>query len=85
MVISQTNPTLNDWSNLSCGNSSKTKFILTKIINYNEPNSVNIPLLNGNEAKYVQQAVETGWVSSEGPFVYKNYESKFAVKAQQET
>lgn len=41
------------------------------------PIPVNIPLLNGNEAKYVQQAVETGWVSSEGPFV-KEFESKFA-------
>ena len=41
------------------------------------PIPVNIPVLEGNEAKYVLQAVETGWISSEGPFV-KEFESKFA-------
>lgn len=30
---------------------------------------VNEPLLNGNEAKYLQECIETGWISSEGPFV----------------
>ena len=30
---------------------------------------VNTPLLNGNEAKYLQECIDTGWISSEGPFV----------------
>ncbi|PWK18636.1 DegT/DnrJ/EryC1/StrS family aminotransferase [Xanthomarina spongicola] len=30
---------------------------------------VNTPLLNGNEKKYLLECVETGWISSEGPFV----------------
>src|SRR5262245_44249512 len=30
---------------------------------------VNQPLLNGNEAKYLLECVENGWISSEGPFV----------------
>ena len=33
------------------------------------PIPVNVPVLEGNESKYLQQAVETGWISSEGPFV----------------
>jgi len=32
---------------------------------------VNEPLLNGNEAKYLAECVESGWISSEGPFVRK--------------
>ena len=30
---------------------------------------MNTPLLSGNELKYVTEAVSTGWISSEGPFV----------------
>lgn len=30
---------------------------------------VNEPLLDGNEKKYLCECIETGWVSSEGPFV----------------
>ncbi len=30
---------------------------------------VNEPVFNGNEKKYLNQCVETGWISSEGPFV----------------
>jgi perosamine synthetase len=30
---------------------------------------VNQPLLNGNELKYLTECIETGWISSEGPFV----------------
>lgn len=30
---------------------------------------VNQPLLNGNEAKYLAECIESGWISSEGPFV----------------
>ena len=30
---------------------------------------VNTPLLNGNEKKYLCDCIDTGWISSEGPFV----------------
>ncbi len=33
------------------------------------PIPVNQPLLDGNEAKYLAECVETGWISSDGPFV----------------
>ena len=32
---------------------------------------VNEPDLTGNEKKYLQECVDTGWISSEGPFVEK--------------
>ena len=32
---------------------------------------VNEPLLNGNEKKYLNECIDTGWISSEGPFVHK--------------
>lgn len=38
---------------------------------------VNEPLLNGNEKKYLINCIETGWISSEGPFV-KEFEEKLA-------
>jgi perosamine synthetase len=38
---------------------------------------VNEPLLDGNEGKYLRECVESGWISSEGPFVRK-FEEKFA-------
>jgi perosamine synthetase len=38
---------------------------------------VNRPLLDGNEKKYLAECVETGWISSEGPFV-KRLEIEFA-------
>lgn len=40
---------------------------------------VNIPLLAGNEAKYLTECIETGWISSEGPFV-RRFEEAFAAK-----
>jgi perosamine synthetase len=30
---------------------------------------VNEPLLDGNEKKYLVECIETGWISSEGPFI----------------
>ena len=30
---------------------------------------VNQPLLEGNEKKYLNECIESGWISSEGPFV----------------
>lgn len=32
---------------------------------------VNTPLLNGNEKKYINECIDTGWISSEGPFINK--------------
>ena len=43
----------------------------------NNPIPVNTPLLGGNELKYLTQCIETGWISSEGPFI-KEFEEKFA-------
>jgi perosamine synthetase len=41
---------------------------------------VNEPLLDGNEKKYLIECIDTGWISSEGPFI-KAFEEKMAVKA----
>jgi perosamine synthetase len=38
---------------------------------------VNEPLLNGNEKKYLIECIDTGWISSEGPFV-KRFEQEMA-------
>ncbi|MBD3231337.1 aminotransferase DegT [Candidatus Dependentiae bacterium] len=38
---------------------------------------VNRPILKGNEKKYVNECIESGWISSEGSFV-KRFEEKFA-------
>jgi len=43
----------------------------------NEFIPVNEPLLNGNERKYVLECIDSGWISSEGPFV-KRFEDEFA-------
>jgi perosamine synthetase len=40
---------------------------------------VNKPLLNGNEKKYLNECIDTGWISSEGPFIRK-FEELFAAK-----
>lgn len=32
---------------------------------------VNTPLLDGNEKKYLNECIDTGWISSEGAFVKK--------------
>jgi perosamine synthetase len=38
---------------------------------------VNEPLLDGNEKKYLCECIDSGWISSEGPFV-KEFEKRFA-------
>jgi perosamine synthetase len=38
---------------------------------------VNSPLLDGNEAKYLQECINSGWISSEGPFVDR-FEQEFS-------
>jgi len=40
---------------------------------------VNEPVLEGNEKKYLMECIETGWISSEGPFVSK-FESMLATR-----
>ena len=37
---------------------------------------VNVPLINGNEKKYLNECISSGWISSEGPFV-KQFEEQF--------
>ncbi len=38
---------------------------------------VNEPLLNGNEKNYLAECIDTGWISSEGPFV-RRFEELFS-------
>jgi perosamine synthetase len=40
---------------------------------------VNEPLLDGNEKKYLMECIDTGWISSEGPFVHR-FEAEFAAR-----
>jgi perosamine synthetase len=40
---------------------------------------VNEPLLDGNEKKYLNECIDSGWISSEGPFV-KQLEERFAAR-----
>ncbi|MDB5037079.1 MAG: Glutamine--scyllo-inositol transaminase [Bacteriovoracaceae bacterium] len=42
---------------------------------------VNQPLLDGNEKKYLNECLDTGWISSEGPFI-KLFEDRFAARMQ---
>ncbi|MBP6505944.1 MAG: DegT/DnrJ/EryC1/StrS family aminotransferase [Opitutaceae bacterium] len=46
-------------------------------MNHNIP--VNTPLLDGNERKYLLECLDTGWISSEGPFI-KKFEDQFSAK-----
>jgi perosamine synthetase len=45
----------------------------------NEFIPVNTPLLNGKEKEYLIECIDTGWISSEGPFI-KKFEEQFAAK-----
>jgi perosamine synthetase len=42
-----------------------------------DPIPVNTPLLDGREREYLLQCIETGWISSEGPFIAQ-FEESFA-------
>lgn len=42
---------------------------------------VNEPLLNGNEKKYLCECIDSGWISSEGPFVTQ-FEEEMAEKVE---
>ena len=50
-------------------------FYLKKVMTSFIP--VNEPLLDGNEKKYLSQCVDSGWISSEGPFV-SQFEENFS-------
>ena len=43
--------------------------------------AVNVPLVDGNEKKYLDECISSGWISSEGPFV-KQFEAQFATRVQ---
>jgi perosamine synthetase len=45
------------------------------------PIPVNTPLLDGNEARYLAECIETGWISSEGPFITR-FETEFAARVR---
>lgn len=45
----------------------------------NEYIQVNQPDLGGNEKKYLIECIDSGWISSEGPFV-RDFEEKFSQK-----
>ncbi len=40
---------------------------------------VNEPVLDGNERKYLNECIDTGWISSEGPFI-RQFETLFAAR-----
>ena len=42
---------------------------------------VNEPLLDGNEKKYLGECIDSGWISSDGPFV-KRFEDEFARRVE---
>jgi perosamine synthetase len=42
-----------------------------------KPVPVNEPLLAGNEKKYLNECLDTGWISSEGPFI-RQFEERFS-------
>lgn len=47
------------------------------------PIPVNEPLLDGNEKKYLNECIDTGWISSEGPFV-KQFEQQLAARVERQ-
>lgn len=42
---------------------------------------VNEPILNGNEKKYLCECIDSGWISSEGPFV-REFEQKMSTTVE---
>jgi perosamine synthetase len=47
------------------------------------PIPVNEPLLDGNEKQYLNECIDTGWISSEGPFIQK-FETAFAARVNRQ-
>lgn len=48
-------------------------------MNSNDAIPVNVPLLDGNELRYLQECIESGWISSDGPFV-RQFEERMAAR-----
>jgi len=53
----------------------------SKIMSKKQFIPVNEPLLDGNEKKYLNECIDTGWISSEGPFI-KQFEQSLAMRMQ---
>ena len=51
--------------------------LVLKKFNMRDFIQVNEPLLNGNEKLYLNQCIDSGWISSEGPFV-SDFEDKMS-------
>lgn len=49
------------------------------MMNTNDAIPVNVPLLDGNELRYLQECIESGWISSDGPFV-RQFEERMAAR-----
>jgi len=49
------------------------------MMNSNDAIPVNVPLLDGNELRYLQDCIESGWISSDGPFV-RQFEERMAAR-----
>jgi len=60
-----------------CLNKSAKAKMTNKTIH--SPVPVNEPLLTGNEKKYLLECIESGWISSEGPFVSR-FEEEFSAR-----
>ncbi len=48
-----------------------------------DPIPVNTPLLGDRERDYLMRCIETGWISSEGPFV-QEFENKFSARVNRQ-
>jgi perosamine synthetase len=55
----------------------KARGLMESMMSNNEFIPVNQPYLKGNEKKYLMDCIESGWISSEGPYVEK-FEKEFA-------
>lgn len=55
----------------------KVEIVMEEKVNNSEFIPVSKPLLNGNEKKYLKMCIDSGWISSEGPFV-KEFEYEFS-------
>lgn len=51
----------------------------SSLLTHHFPIPVNTPLLDGNEKKYLTECIDTGWISSEGPFI-KRFEEEMSAK-----
>ena len=49
-----------------------------------DPIPVNEPLLDGREATYLRECIDSGWISSEGPFVAR-FEEAFSAMVCEST